>query len=119
MKPFRLSRFFSLLLIAGIVAVTVALMKDLIVAVILAAFELNDYIMPLLVKRSTRRRGWVLWACASCALAGAYYLADMFLIPSNHSLFHRWDAALISLVSMVGGLAANYYAPSARAKAVQ
>ena len=119
MKSFQLSRFFSLLLITAIAVVTVALMKDLLVAVILSAFQLNDYIVPLIVERGTRWRGWGLWVCASSALAGAYYLVDLFLMPANHTPFHSREVAFLSILSMVGGLAATYYAPSARAKAVQ
>lgn len=119
MKSFRLSRFFSLLLIMAIVVATAAWMKDPFGVVILSAIALNGYIVPLLVKRSTRRRGWVFWACASCVLAGAYYLADLLLMPSHRTPFYIWEAALLSLVSMVGGLAATYYAPPARVKAAR
>jgi len=119
MRSFQRSRFFNLLLITALIFVSVVWMKDPIGVVILSAFALNDYIVPFLMKRSTRLWGWVLWVCASCALAGAYYLGDLFLMPSHRTPFYIWEAALVTLVSVVGGLAAAYYAPPTRVKAVQ
>lgn len=119
MKSSRLSRFFYLMLIVALLVVSVAWMKDLFVTVVFCAFELNGYLMPLLMKRDTRRLGWVLWVCACCALAGAHYFADLLLVPSNHTLFHSREVIVLSIVSMVGGLAVTYYAPPGRAKAVQ
>ena len=116
MKPSRLSRFFYLLLIVALLAVSVVWMRDLTVVVILAALQLNEYLLPLLVKRDTRRRGWTLWACAFCALALTCRLADVFLMPV-HTPPHGREVIAVSLISMVCGLAAAYYAPSARARA--
>ena len=119
MKSYRLHGFLSLLLIMAFIFVSVVRMKDLFGAVLFLAFPLNDYIVPLLVKRGTRWRGCVLWVCATCVLAGAYHLADLLLVPSNHTPFHSREVVALSILSMVGGLAAAYYAPSTRVKAVQ
>ncbi len=99
---------------------SVALTKGLIVAAILCAIEINRHLVPLLMKDSSRWTRCVLWVCCLCVFIVAYYLVDLLLFPhADRAMFRSRDVALLSIVSMLGGLIATYYAPLDPAKAVQ